>query len=180
MIERAAARDLAAQELSTGLQISDTGTQELLTGWFFPFRGLDPNPLNWPIGVAGVIVNKQTGARLVLGSGVHLKQALAFYDKGYQFDRYALVVIEISAMERTLDTLEALRIHITEPFYEYGTVWRIPRPLTRAELQSRLTRLPCVFDRLDLNSCAEALEQARGKGYFQFALHGWHYPPTPR
>ena len=172
MIDRATARDLAAKEALQGLQIDDTQVQELRTGWFFPYRGTDPDPRNHPLGTNGVIVNKQTGARFSLGSAFPVDRDLALYDQGYQFHSYALVVTKIADMEGSLDSLVALEISIVEPTYEHGTVWRIPRPLTRGELRSRLTKLPYVFDGLDLYFQAEALEEARERGFFEFELMG--------
>jgi len=48
-----------------------------------------------------------------------------------------------------------------EPSYEAGTVWRIPRPLTEAELRGRLANLPAVFPDLGLSFCFKAVEEAR-------------------
>ncbi len=171
MIDLPTARSLAAGEVPPGLQIDDAGVQELRTGWFFPYRGVDPDPDHWPIGARGVIVNKHTGDRLQLGSGMlPIGRDLAVYDKGYQFYYYDLVVTNITDMQQTLDTLEALRLSVVEPAYAHGTVWRVPRALTRAELRSRLQRLPQVFGNEPLGPYAEVLEQAREKGFFQFEL----------
>lgn len=124
------------------------------------------------LGSHGVIVNKQTGARFGLGSRFPIERDLALYDTEYQFHSYALVITKIANMDRTLDTLEQLDINIVEPSYAHGTVWRIPRPLTRAELRARVSRLPYVFDGIPLYDCAEVLEQAREDGLFQFELQG--------
>jgi hypothetical protein len=34
---------------------------------------------------------------------------------------------------------------VTEPTFEHGTVWRIPRRPTRDELSRCVSKLPCVF-----------------------------------
>jgi hypothetical protein len=177
VIDRATALDLIASEVPDGLQVDTTEIRELRTGWFLPFS--DPNFENFDPedictvrlgGPKGVVVNKQTGARLVLGSAFPLERDLALYDKGYQFHYYDLVVTKIVTMQQTLDTLQALHISVTEPTYKHGTVWRISRRLTRAELQSNLGQLPHVFAGLPLSGGAEVLETAREKGFFQFEL----------
>jgi hypothetical protein len=171
MIDRATARDLAANEAPDWAEIDDTGVQELRTGWFFPYRCTDPDPDSWPLGgPGGVIINKQTGYRFF--PAFPLERGLAFYDKGYQFHVYALVITKIVNLDRTLDTLERLHISTVEPSYEHGTVWRIARPLSRAELRSRISRLPYVFDGVNLYHRIEDLEQARENGFFQFVLEG--------
>lgn len=171
MIDLPTARNLAAGEVPERLQIDDAGVQELRTGWFFPYRGVDPDPDKWPIGARGVIVNKHTGNRLQLGSGeLPIGHDLTVYDKGYQFYYYDLVVLQITDMQRTLDTLEALHLSVVEPTYAHGIVWRIPRDLTRAELTLRLRKLPHVFGGAPLGPFADVLETARAHGFFQFEL----------
>jgi hypothetical protein len=172
MIDLPTARSLAAGEVPKGLQLDDTGFKELRTGWFFPYRDVDPDPERPLIGgPKGVIVNKHTGDRLELGSGMlPIGPDLAVYDKGYQFFYYDLVVTRIADMQRTLDTLETLHISVVEPTYAHGTVWRVARPLTRAELRSRVRELPHVFGGEPLGSYAEVLEKAREEGFFQFEL----------
>ena len=174
MIDRATALDLAGSEVPDGFQVDTTGIRELHTGWFLPFYDpkCDPEDIHTFTfgGPSGVIVNKQTGARLILGSAFPLERDLALYDKGYQFHHYDLVITRIVDMRQTLDTLQALRMSVAEPTYKHGTVWRIPRPLTRAELQASLRQLPHVFGGISLWFCAEALEAAREKESFQFEL----------
>ena len=174
MIERATALDLIANEVPDGLQVDTTEIRELRTGWFLPFSdpNFDPEDIYTVRlgGAKGVVVNKQTGARLTLYSAFPLERDLVLYDKGYQFHYYDLVVTKIFDMRQTLDTLQALHISVTEPTYKHGTVWRIPRRLTRAELQSRLGQLPNVFGGIPLGGGAEVLETAREKGFFQFEL----------
>jgi hypothetical protein len=110
MIDLPTARSLAAGEVPAGLEIDDVGVEELRTGWFFPYRGVDPDPMNWPLGARGVIVNKHTGDRLRLGSGMlPIGHDLAVYDKGYQFAYYDLVITRITDLQRTLDAGGARR-----------------------------------------------------------------------
>ncbi len=170
MIDRATARELASRGLPRGLEVDDTRAQEIQSGWFFPYRPADHARV--PIGTQGVIVNKETGATFGLGSAFPVERDLALYDKGYQFHYYDLVVTGIADMERTLDTLQGLEISTVEPTYEHRTVWRIPRPLSREELRSRVAKLPWVFGRLHLYFRAEVLEEARRNRFFQFELLG--------
>ena len=70
--------------------------------------------------------------------------------------------------ERTVDTLVAVGPTMVTPEYEYGTVWRIPRRLSRQEIELRLAKSPIVFPEIDLYFRIEALQAARDKGYFRF------------
>jgi hypothetical protein len=80
------------------------------------------------------------------------------------------VVLEIADVDGTLRTLEELKISVVEPTYDGGTVWRIPRRLTKDELRTRLAKVPAVFGELRLYFDAEALERARAAGAFRFEL----------
>jgi hypothetical protein len=116
-----------------------------------------------------LIVNKQTGEVFrVPGSIFGVERDFDLYDKGYQFDAYDLVVLEVKNWNDTLDVLVDLRISVTEPEYANGTVWRVPRPLTRAELRRRLSRLPCILESAHMYFHLERLEEAPQKDYFRF------------
>jgi hypothetical protein len=166
MINRFKAQELAASSLSKGLELDDSRVQELAEGWFFPFRAV-AEPV---FGSQGVVINKATGAVFHLGSAFPAERDLELYDKGYQFARYDLVITTVSDLERTLDVLEELRLSVVEPTFEHGTVWRIPRPLTRKELRDRIDNLPCVFGDTRLYAVAEKLEKARQQGIMEFEL----------
>lgn len=99
-----------------------------------------------------------------------MERDLELYERGYQFGAYDLVITEIADLDATLSTLVDLRISVVEPRYEHGTVWRIPRPVTREELRTRLAKLPAVFGKLHLYFVAQALERARASNAFRFAL----------
>jgi hypothetical protein len=170
MLDQSTARRLAQEHLPDGLAIADDCVVELRSGWFFPYRSIR-GPV---LGSRGVIINKTTGNVFRLGSAFSLERDLVLYEKGYQSERYDLVITSIADLERTLDALEELRVSIVEPRYEHGTVWRIARPLTRVELCVRLARLPCVLDDLALYFRAERLEQARDEGSFGFELLPYH------
>lgn len=166
MIDRTKARELAMPSLSKGLELDDARVRELSEGWFFPFRCTGEHMA----GSQGVIVNKRTGALFTLGSAFPVERDLRLYDKGYQFNRYDLVITGVRDRERALDVLESIGLSVVEPTFEHGTVWRIPRPLTRAELRQRLASLPCVFADAPLYAVAEDLERARNSDVMAFEL----------
>jgi hypothetical protein len=115
-------------------------------------------------GSHGVIVNKLTGKIFSLGSAFPVERDLEFYDRGYQFERYDLVVLDVLDLDAALDVLLQIAPTAIEPTYEHGTVWRIPRLLTRHQLRDRMTCLPCVFEDVALYFQVEALEAARAAG----------------
>jgi hypothetical protein len=83
-----------------------------------------------------------------------------------------LVITKIANIERALDALQKLELSAVEPTFEHGTVWRIPRMLTRVEIRARLEKLPHVFGGVHLYFRAEVLEEVRASGPFEFTLLG--------
>ncbi len=160
------AKVIAQLELREGQAIAYAFVRELYSGWYFPF--------GCPVGAAsvggllGVIVNKLTGKVFELGSGASIERDLVFYDRGYQFCSYDLVILEVRNREATLDALEQLRFSKVEPKYEHGTVWRIPRRLSRKDLAQQIDKLPCVFGPVSLYMVEEILESARTSNIFRF------------
>src|SRR5262245_16177945 len=130
MIDPVTACELARKGAPAGVAIDEANVRELDAGWFFPYQGVD-GP--W-FGGNGVIVNKETGKRFELGSRYPIERDLKFYDLGYQFESYDLVVTRVSDLSGTLDTLRSF-IAVVEPEYQHGTVWRIGRPITGEELR---------------------------------------------
>jgi hypothetical protein len=164
MLDRESARRIASAVPAAHVVIDDNGVRELRHGWFFPYRAVSA-----PVaGSNGLIVNKQTGKIYQLGSAFPVERDLELYDRGYQFERYDLVVLAVLDPVTTLDTLVALGVSVVEPTYEHGTVWRVPRRLSRAELSERLKKLPCVFGEMRLYASLEILESARARGTFRF------------
>ena len=164
MFDREGARRIALGAIDSRVEIDDARIRELQSGWYFGCRSLG-EPL---YGSNGLIVNKATGKVLHLGSAFPLERDLDLYDRGYHFERYDLVVLEVANLDATLAALLELGLTVVEPAYEHGTVWRIPRGLTRDELVQRLSVLPCVFGDAQLYFRLEALEQARTVGAFRF------------
>lgn len=166
MFDREGARHIAQSAIDARVVIDDARTRELQLGWYFGCRSLG-EPL---IASSGLIVNKSTGKVLRLGSAFPVERDLALYDKGYQFERADLVVLEVANLDATLATLLELGLTVVVPTYEHGSVWRIPRELTRDELAQRLRSLPYVFGDVRLYFGLEALERARALGALRFEV----------
>jgi hypothetical protein len=148
-----------------GMTVEAGSAMELRNGWFFPLRSSTTSPV---VGSRGVIVNKSSGAVFALGSAFPVERDLAFYDRGFETTHYDLVILEIHDLDATLDTLIAIGPTIVEPKYGSDTVWRIPRPLSRAELSTRLQSLPCVFGDLHLYFKLEVLVAAEDDMRFTY------------
>jgi hypothetical protein len=166
-IGRDAALKLAERDIPEGIAVDGEAARELPSGWFVPYRSINGQLVG---GGQGVIVNKRTGKLFRLGSAFPVQRDIDLYERGYQFESYDLVILEIADFDGTLRTLEELKISIVEPTWEGGTVWRIPRRLTRDELRDRLAKMPAVFGELRLYFDAEALERARTTGAFRCEL----------
>lgn len=166
MVDRNEAERLATASLPDALHLGEP--VELAQGWFFPYRSTEPS-----FGSQGVIVNKRTGRLYHLGSAYPVERDLAFYDQGYQFARYDLVVLEVRNVKMTIDVLRDIGPTVVEPTFEHGEVWRIPRPLSEGELRRSIAATPHVFGSIDLYFRLERLAQAHGHGWFRFlALEG--------
>jgi hypothetical protein len=166
MIDQTEALQIANRSAPRCVVIYPSGIRQTKFGWFFPFRAKS-SPV---VGSHGLIVNKANGKVCHLGSARAIDREIELYDKGYQFERYDLVIIECLHVEPALDSLEAISLQIAEPEFEHGTVWRIPRLFTRDELRVRLSAIPCVFGNQALNLRAELLEEAKDAGLFKFEV----------
>ena len=164
MLEYTDVRAIAERSVDPGTHVDDAYARELRDGWFFPFI-CTSEPL---VGCNGIIINKTTGKVLRLGSAYSDERDIEMYEKGYQFERYDLVILEILDKDATLDALLQLHFVSIEPKYDRGTVWRIPRPLTRADLALRIAQVPYVFGDVGLYGSWEVLEAARALGSFRF------------
>jgi hypothetical protein len=150
--------DLAAR--ATGRAVDAAHARETLSGWFFPYVP-EPEPR---VGSNGVIINKLTGKAFVLGSAYAVERDIRLYDKGYQFEVYALVVLGFSTLEAAVEAIRKLSLTKIEPEYSGGTVWRVPKPLTTDDIRARLDRLPAIFGAVPLYFVVEELERARQRG----------------
>ncbi len=157
-----------------GLDVDAASVQELADGWFVGWRwesGPDGLP-STPIGCNGVIINKKSREVFALGSAFPIERDLDLYDRGFHSHIYDLVILGVSNLERTLDSLERIGPTVVKREYEGGTVWRIPRKLTRKELSDRLQALPSVFADLALYSRLEELIHAEDEGWYEFRAIG--------
>lgn len=164
------ARQIAARAV-TDDGVSLGPAQELREGWFFPWQTAC-------VGCKGVIVNKNSGRLLRLGSAFSTERDLTMYERGYQFERYDLVIVAVRDREATVRTLAKLRPSMVEPTYEHGQVWRIPVPMPEAELGRRLERLPCVLPEMSLYFHLELLEHARRERWFEFEALEYRAPTS--
>jgi hypothetical protein len=94
---------------------------------------------------------------------------LTLYDRGYQFDRYDLVVLTVDNLDETVRVLHALHMVTMDTYYKNDRVYRVGRGFTEAEVRERLSRLPCVFSGQFVFRI-EKLEQAREAGWFSFKV----------
>ena len=160
MIDERQARDLVAKTLTLD-DVTLGDARELEHGWFFPWRTAR-------IGCHGVIVNKRSEKVLQLGSAFPVERDLALYDRGWQFERYDLVVLAIHDLSATRRAIGKLPLSTVEPKYEHGRVWRIPKTMTDLERWKRLDKLPCIFPAVSLWFHLELLEEARRERWFEF------------
>ena len=157
MIDRKAAEAIAARNPSS-YKLSRQGSRELALGWFFAYKPRDEFGAR-----AGVVVNKATGKCREMPFK-SLDRHLTLYDKGYCSKAFDLVVLAVHDQDVAINGLPHIGMTVVEPTYEHGVVWRVPRPMARAELHTRLARLPAVFERLSCSSHAEAVEALRSTG----------------
>ena len=160
MFDESSARVIAQQMLSAP-DVALGDARELREGWFFSLRTAR-------IGSNGMIVNKRTGRVLHLGSAFPIDRDLELYDRGYQFERYDLVILAVHDTKATRSAIGKLGLKVLTPTYEHGQVWRVPRSMTDPEIGSRLEKLPCIFPAVSLYFRLEALEEARRERWFDF------------
>jgi hypothetical protein len=141
--------------------------RELNEGWFFPVIAKRLRIYT------AVVVNKATGRTLRVMMQSPVERDPTLYDRGYQFDKYDLVVLAITDFAETVAAILAMRFLTFEPYYKFGKVWRSGRVLTEVQVQERLSSLPCIFGEAfgsRLDSGIELLEQAREAGWFEFVV----------
>jgi len=164
MIKREKARAIAQQAAGDRQEIDAALCTETVDGWYFPYAPRS----EVLVGSNGVIVSKHTGRALVLGSAFSVERDIKAFDEGFQFGLYDLVILDIRDRPATIETLLEIGPTITIPEYEHGTVWKIPRRLTKAEIAEHLDSLPAVFSNITLYFRIEALQKARAQQYFRF------------
>ena len=132
-------------------------------GWFFQWEEV-------LVGCKGLVVNKETGHVFALGSAFSVERDLRMYDRGMDAEQHDLVITAVNDLDKTLGLLSRIDPAVVEPSFEHGTVWRIPRSLTEAEMRTRLQTLPALFADVRLYFTFEAIEEARSTGCCQFEL----------
>ena len=152
-----------ARELAEGFTRVDgrklaTTVTELSQGWYFAWE-------NVTIGSHGIAVNKQTGRVFVFGSAFPAERDLRMYDLGMNAERHDVVILEVADRTKTLAMLKRLAPTVVEFSYDDGTVWKIPRCLSEAELKARLKNLPAIFPDMALYFVFEAVEEARSSRF---------------
>jgi hypothetical protein len=140
--------------------------REMRSGWYFPWR-FSGEPL---VGSNGIIVDKRTRRVMLLGSAYPLERDLRAYDAGYPMTNANLVVSAVGDQERAVSLLQKLGVSKVEPEEAHGVTWRIPRRLSRAEIQARLVKLPADFGSIQVYFSVELLEKARQERCLSFEL----------
>jgi hypothetical protein len=161
---------------ATGRVVAPEGARELPSGWYLPY-GPAPTPL---LGSNGVIVNKRTWRPFLLGSAFPVERDLALYERGYQFDAYDLVVLEVASRRSAVQALMKLGFATIDPEYSNGAVWRIPKPVSPKDIEARLSKLPAVFGGVSLYFVAEHLERSREAGVLKVELCEYPVALQPR
>ena len=114
----------------------------------------------------GLVVNKETGRVLVVGSRFSgLERDLQMYDLGMDAEKHDVVILEITDLDATVAFLQRLEPTVIDLSYEAHTVWRIPRPLTEDEIRAHLTNIPAIFPEIRLYLAFEAVVEARANGF---------------
>ena len=164
MIEREIAREIAQRAAGDRQRIDAVRCTETRVGWYFPYAPAS----EMMAGSNGVIVNKQSGRALVLGSAFPVERDIKAFDEGFQYPAYDLVVLDIRDRSRTVETLLEIGPTVTIPEYQDGRVWKVPRSMTKGEIAERLDMLPAIFADVSLYFRIEALQKARVQGFFRF------------
>ena len=159
------ALSIAIRNADKGLTALEADVVELVNGWFFPWTVTDGQTR---FGSPGVIVNKQSGECFHVAHDVD--SDLQGYVAGYTLREADVKISKVRELESTLDMLESLRISVVEPEFAHGTLWKIPRELSRDELQTMLSKLPCTFPNGYVYPVIETLENARANGWCDFEL----------
>ena len=164
---RQEAFDIAFEHVHKGLTTYLSEAVELSNGWFFPWISEDGQVY---LGSNGIIVSKETGECLELGSAFAVERDLQFYEAGYTRSAYDIRISRVHDEALTLDLLEDLGISVVEPEEAHGVTWKIPRSLSRSELSARLSELPCAFQNVSVYFRIEAIERAMATGCCELQL----------
>jgi hypothetical protein len=167
MLSRAEALRIAQREATDQVSVREQDARELSNGWYFPWHLPGGENL---VGSHGIIVHKETGRCFPLGSAYPADRDLRAYEAGFVSPNYDIKLTSVAHREPTLDFLQELGITVVEPELAHGTVWRIPRTLSRDELGTLLQDLPHTFRNVMVYFGIEAIERARADGCCEFEL----------
>lgn len=154
MIDARKAAILARASAPEGFVIAVDQARESRCGWFFPWR-LEDDPA---AGSKGVVVDKQTGRVVTLGSAYSLDRDLNAFDAGYRFGPAFLVVTAVRNERTAIEQLMRLRIREVTPEFAHGVQWKIPKSISVQDIKLRLGQLPCKFGPIATYFAVEALE----------------------
>jgi hypothetical protein len=172
MLDEAEARIIAVAQMR-GMLLG--AARELPKGWYFGLPDLGPHRML--VGFGGVIVNKQTKVPYTLGSMVAPEIVFRLYELGFEAGGYDITIVRIADRSMVARLLCAIRVMVIEESFEHGTHWKIPRAMTYDEIDAKLAHLPCTFTKVATYFGAEALQEARERGFFDFTLSN---PMMPR
>jgi hypothetical protein len=158
------ARELAEAFAASQGRALATAVTELERGWYFAWES------DGRVGSHGLAVNKDDGRIFAFGSAFSVERDLSMYDRGMDAEKHDLVVVAVENLEETLAFLQALAPSTVDLSFEHGTVWRIPRILSRSELESSVSKLPAIFPDLSHYFSFEAVEAARSSGCCVFEV----------
>ncbi len=166
MIDARKAATLAQASAPEGFVIAADQARETCSGWFFPWCFEGPSL----VGSKGVVVDKQTGRVVTLGSAYSLDRDLNAFDAGYRFSPAFLVVTAVRNERCAIDQLLRLGVKEIRPEFAHGVQWKIPTAISAQDIESRLRQLPCKFGPIATYFAIEALEVMRRTRNFSFEL----------
>ena len=151
MLTRAQAIDSVRAKFSADFDVLEDRVIEKEYGWVIFSQTKQyistGDPTLMAVGSGGILVEKQTGKHIHLGSAYSTEVNLQIYEAGYlDHDDFDLIVYGISDMSKTLDLLNRLRITYVKPEVEAGATWRVPKQYSVDQLRQRVLRLPCRFN----------------------------------
>lgn len=162
------ARTIAQGRVPEDCAIDEEATSEEPDGWYFQFQAKtylkSGDFRDLLVGNAGMMVNKQTGDVLELGSAFSLERHFRVYRAGIHREDYDLVVESVRNLEQTIQHLQRLGLSYVQPEVKHGTTWRIPRNYTPDELRKILSDLPAVFPSVSIFTRYEDFELLRDSG----------------
>ncbi len=159
------ARHIAEDFIPDDCGLMESATKELPEGWYFIYQsqryletGDDMDRL---IGSGGIIVERDSGRVIELGSGVPLERNLQAMRAGLGPDPVDLRLHKIKDERAVVEALYRVRLTYVTPEYEAGEVWKVPK-VYKHKLLRRLVHPETVFYCLRLGpSHLDAMDDLR-------------------